>query len=312
MLAENVQNLHQGTPTLTAKQSLLVQSLLANKDALLQAIQVLPEGHIHVVLPQQMKLNVAEMRSIFAEYDIDPQIFVSHKPSKSNALIKQARAENTGLDVSSKNELISALKNGFKGENICCTGSKNDDYLTLSILHNCLHSVDSIEELLRYVDIHKTVASTEKRNILLRMNSADAPYGGKTSRFGIPVKDLEKCFDILKQNSSLNLKGFHMHSGESSGEMRAQEVELILAFMQKAYAHGFVPDTVNIGGGFPRTFYESKNETQAFTDAMVQNLFAKNNLTWRDYSFGLSVVEKGAVAGRCQAPNIWSSFKVSV
>lgn len=304
-LKQALQNMHDIVPTLTARQSPLVKSLLKNKDKLLQTIQVLPEGHIHVVLPQQMKQNIAEMREIFDEYGIEPRIFVSHKPSKSNALIKQARAAKTGLDVSSKNELISALKNGFTGKNICCTGSKNDEYITLSLQHDCLHSLDSMEELKRYIELKNMINPQAKNDVLLRINSADAPYGGKVSRFGIPVRDLDECFYILKENLNVNLEGFHMHSGEGSGEMRAQEIELILSFMQKAYAHGFTPNTVNVGGGFPRTFYEFKAETQAFTDAMVQNLYAQEKFTWRGFNYGLSVTEKGAIAGRDLLENIF-------
>tara|TARA_R110000868_G_scaffold262401_1_gene520976 strand:- start:151121 stop:152587 length:1467 start_codon:yes stop_codon:yes gene_type:complete len=298
MLAHSAEKSHHNVPTLTAKQSLLVQSLLQHKNELLQAIQVLPEGHVHVVLPQQMKQNISWMRQVFGAYDIEPRIFVSHKPSKSNVLIKQARAENTGLDVSSKNELISALKNGFSGQKICCTGSKNEEYLSLSIQQGCLHSLDSIEELERYIDLCKQIAPHEQHKILLRINSADAPYGGKMSRFGIPVNNLETCFNLLKENSNVYLEGFHMHSGESSGEMRAQEVTLILHYMQRAHALGFTPHTVNIGGGFPRTFYESKSETEAFTDSLIQSLSTKKDITWRGYSYGLSLTDKGAVVGR--------------
>lgn len=291
-------NPHEFVPTLTAKKSPLVESLLQNKSALIEAIQVLPDGHIHVVLPQQMKQNIDLMRQVFGEYGIEPRIFVSHKPSKSNALIKQARAENVGLDVSSKNELISALKNGFLGRNICCTDSKNDDYMTLSIQHNCLHSVDSIQELKRYVDSQTIIAPNEKRNVLLRVNSADAPYGGKISRFGIPLSDIDECFKLLEENPCSHLEGFHMHSGESSGEMRAQEVELILGYMKEAYEQGFTPKTVNVGGGFPRTFYKSKLESDAFIEKLIQSFTNKHEFTWRGFKYGLSFNENQSISGR--------------
>ncbi len=299
--AENktTENLHAGVPTLTAKQSPLVQSLLANKEKLLQAVQVLPEGHIHVVLPQQMKQNIAEMRQIFGEYGIEPRIFVSHKPSKSNALIKQARAENTGLDVSSKNELISALKNGFSGQNICCTGSKNDDYITLSIQHGCLHSVDSIEELERYIKACEKIAPQEKRNVLLRINSADAPYGGKISRFGIPMCDLEACYNLLKENPNVNLDGFHMHSGESDGDLRAEELDFLLTLFKDAYEQGFSPKTIDVGGSLLKNIYEKIEECEAFVDHLSDAL--KNNketYTWRRYGYSMAAGNQNRVSGR--------------
>lgn len=292
-------NPHKVVPTLTARQSPLVESLLQNKDALLQAIQILPEGHVHIVLPQQMKLNIAEMRLVFREYGVEPRIFVSHKPSKSNALIKQARAENAALDVSSKNELISALKNGFAGKDICCTGSKNDDYITLSIQHGCLHSMDSIEELNRYIELKNIINPNGKRNVLLRINSADAPYGGKTSRFGIPICDLKRCLDLLKENRNVHLDGFHMHSGENSGDLRAEEMSFMLELFEKAYKNGFTPHTLDIGGTFPTRVYQDESECENFVDNLSQSLLQdKETYTWRGYSYTINAQQGNRVSGR--------------
>lgn len=298
MLSQNPQHILDLVPTITAKKSLLVESLLSHKDEILKAIQVLDEGHINIVLPQQMKQNINSMRQAFGEYNIEPSIFISHKPSKSNALIKQACAENVGLDVSSKNELISALKNGFQGDNICCTGSKNDEYISLSIQHDCLHSVDSIEELERYIVMHEIMMPHKKRNILLRVNSADAPYSGKISRFGIPLGDIDNCFKILKETTHINLEGFHIHSGEANADLRSDELVFLLELMQKAYAEGFAPKILDMGGSLPHQLYSNMEECDVFIQGLINQMNGGASITWRNYCYDIEIAQNGSVIGQ--------------
>lgn len=310
-LAVTPTNMHEDVPTLTAKKSLLVKSLLENKNKLLDAVKVLPAGPAHVILPQQITHNMRNLRSAFETHGIKPRILLSHKPSKSNALIKQACAENTGLDVSSKNELISGLKNGFNGNDICCTGSKNDEYITLSIQHNCLHSMDSINELNRYISLHKKIDPHKKVNILLRINSADAPYIGAASRFGIYLRDVKKCYEILKQNNNVCLEGFHMHSGEEVNNLRAEEFGLLLELIQQAYSQGFTPKTIDVGGSFPINHYDNQQECNDFIQQLI--LAMKDNrqsFTWRKYTYGLEVAPNLSILGQQKLNSQFTSEKL--
>ena len=289
----------QSPPKLTAKKSNLIKSLLENKKELLKAVQVLPEGHVHVVLPQQITKNIHKIAEPFKNHGISPEIYISHKPTKSKALIKQACADNTKIDVSSKNELISALNAGFCGARICCTGSKNDEYITLSLQHGCLHSLDSIEELKRYIELKNVINPELTSNILLRINSADAPYGGKKSRFGIPENKLDECFPLLNKTPNIHLEGFHMHSGESNADLRGDELNYLLYHLQNAYKLGFKPKTIDIGGALPRIQYESAKECEYFIQSLIKHLTTGSaSHTWRNYTYGLSLTLNGSVLGQ--------------
>ena len=285
---------------LTAIKSPLLETLLNTKKAsLLQAFSMLAEGPIHVLLPQQVADNIQQMRCIFAEYGVNGRIYASHKPTKSKALIKQLEKEGILIDVSSKKEIISALSEGFSGDRICCTGVKNDAYLRLAIQHNCLISIDSIEEFDRLATIKSIVSPVQHIDILLRMNPSESECGCKDSRFGVNLSDLDDLYSALSNSDDINLLGFHIHSGDIEPDIRTLEFSFILNLLKGAYKKGFTPSVLNIGGAFPVPFYEFKNETENFVNALIdQTVQGGESLTWHGYPYSLMLGEGRVVIGQ--------------
>ncbi len=285
--------------TLTAKQHPLVQQFLADP-ALLNQAKRFHDGPVHVIFPQVYEENLQRFKDLFVKHDVDLKLAVALKPNKSVAFLRQAFAAGVDVDVASAGELSRALAAGFTGDRISCTGAKNDEFLMMSISHKCLISVDSLTELNQIVSLEKKIGVSGTR-VLLRISdpvSKDRNLKIKTSRFGISRKVLAEAYDIIKSSESLKLEGLHFHNYEPR-EAKAGFVEDFLSLIEEAYAQGFSPQIIDIGGGFRTQMLEDYSQWSLFIEELSDALLhGKDTNTWRGYSYELFLNDKGKISGR--------------
>ncbi|MDE1171623.1 MAG: hypothetical protein PW734_10525 [Verrucomicrobium sp.] len=278
-----------------------MKALLDSTDTLFRAA-ALHNGPVHLITPGALERNVAQMREAFESLGLDHQIYFAHKACKSSALAKQARKSGIGIDVASRNELVAALGAGFTGERIICTGPKNREFLRLALMQGCLISCDSEDELEKLAELleeHPEIASAQ---ILLRISnirSRDRSAIAAASRFGIPQESLPRIFEWLPTVPRLVLKGFHNHNDERNRDAKAGFIDNLLSLMEQAYAAGFAPTIVDIGGGLRSIRVANAQDWSDFIDQLAQGLLDKTGTgTWRNFGLGMSISEKGAIAGR--------------
>ena len=169
-----------------------LQEFINSQD--LFALKNLHEGVVHIGFPEEIKQNIDKIKTVFENLGVELKLYLAHKATKNQAFVKQALKCGIGIDVASKNELISALSAGFTGDKIEATGPKNDDFLMLAIFHNCLVSLDCVSELQRLIDIYQKLNLKTKIPILIRLNNPEIVGRNikvKDSRFGSNKENLE-------------------------------------------------------------------------------------------------------------------------
>ena len=135
------------------------------------------------------------------------------------------------------------------------TGPKNEEFLELAIRHGVLINVDNEEELDQIIKI-KNKFNISKVNILLRLNdfkSKTQNIINKNSKFGIPLKDIEKTLKMLASKelkNNIKLKGFSFHLDTVSIQEKIIAIENILEVFSIAYEYELDPEVIDLGGGY--------------------------------------------------------------
>lgn len=257
-------------------------------------------GPLHIIFPQTMDENLDCLEELLDQSGCPGRIFYSHKVNKSPVFVKQALIKGASIEVSSLGELHSALCNGFHSEKICCGGVKNEEYVWLAVQHNCLISVDSLEEL-EQVARYSSYCS-RSTTILLRVNNPDIPgrkLKSKRSKYGIRKQDLEQAYQLLKDNPLVILRGFHFHLFDDNFEIRRAVMIDTLELMRKTHALGFSPDLINIGGGFRGQRLHDQEDLARYFEWLAERLLAgEDQETWGGYCYDLALNNRGRVSGR--------------
>lgn len=287
-----------------------IQEFIQSQD--LHQIKNLHEGVIHIGFPQEMTNNVKRFKDAFSKFDIDLDIYFAHKSSKNIAFVKQAKQQNIYIDVASKNELLSALDAGFKGGQIEATGPKNKQFLELALRNQCLISLDSISELKRLIEIKNISQEEVQLEVLIRLNSLQINGRNvqvKNSRFGINFQEIDKAFDLLKENNIV-LKGFHFHADGYDSTMRGGFIESMLELVKLTYQEGFTPSVINIGGAFRDQTLENYEGWSKYIESMEERLINQKPLpTWANQTFGLSLNKNHKISGKEKAMSRFYKYK---
>ncbi len=192
--------------------------------------------------------------------DTLPSSIKIHYSVKANPfadLISHVKHRVDGLEVSSLEEMQTALATGIDSKDICLTGpGKSYEELEIAIKNNIIISAESSLELYRLDEIG--MERMLKPSVLIRINPdftqkrAGMKMASGSSQFGI---DAEKIPELLKwiNGSCINLHGFHVYSGSqildaeaiNYSQRKTFELALNLATLCKEPIK-----TINLGGGF--------------------------------------------------------------
>ena len=286
-------------PTLTPRVHEDVQRFIDKYASLIIEKTTETLGPLHVVFPHVVKERIDTTKNVFSQNDIEVKLYAAHKPIRSTALMQALFEKGVSVDVASLGELNHVLDIGWEGKNIECTGSKHPFFIKKAIAVGTLISIDSIQELEQIIDI----SMREKIRILLRISNptcSDRNKTSRTSRFGITKERIEKqVYSILKEQTHIELCGFHIHNDERESDVKGEYIFDVLEVVQNAYAHGFSPSVINIGGGWRDVELHDASQWQTFIEALESDLVKGRKLkTWRQGTFGLYLNEKGRISGR--------------
>lgn len=184
-----------------------------------------------------------------------------HYAMKANAeerLLKAICAHGFGVDCVSGNEILLALKTGFRADQIVFAGVGKTDKELEDAIGNDVYNIncESIEEL----PVISEIASKLNRstNVSFRLNpNIDArthPHittGKSINKFGIPATSLWHALDELEKYPNLFFNGLHFHIGSQIRDMEPfQELCLEINRIQNALKEkGYSPKNLNVGGG---------------------------------------------------------------
>jgi len=278
---------------------------LLNQPSLLFAANRLHKGPAHLLFPQVMDDNCQKFSASLDTIGLPHRVYYAAKANNSQSLLRHVLLTNGFVDVSSEAELIRALGVGFVGSQIECTGPKNRSFLTLGLRHQCLISIDSIEELEVILSLGTALSLNKPTPILARISdptTSDRNLQARPSKFGIRSSELNRLFELIGDESKISLKGFHFHKDGYDSEARAGFVSHLLNMMEQAYERGLEPDIINVGGGWRTKSVNDVNEWSRFIDRLEHQVVNQQVTdVWGRDPYGLSLNNKGRISGRERA-----------
>lgn len=256
---------------------------------------------LNLIFPQIIDENINSFQDVYRAHHLSGRIYVSTKPNKSFAALRQASLHNVGIDVSSAGALKAALSAGFNPERIECTGPKNEDYLCLALQQSAILNADNLEELREAVAIRSSLNLTIRTRIFVRLSGFHSPrmkFTPHDSTFGIHVDETDSVFKFLEQHAEhFDFQGFSFHFNSKVIEQKTIALENILAKTIEAMERGFTPKGINIGGGFDIRYVDDVTEWKNYVDTLKQSL--RNfgpSLTWNNGGLGYRY-EDGLIKG---------------
>ncbi|MCX7120546.1 MAG: diaminopimelate decarboxylase [Gammaproteobacteria bacterium] len=196
-------------------------------------------------------------------------IFYSLKANPAIAICEQLRKLGAQCEVSSKNELMTALKSGFKPEQIIFVGpAKKQDEIALCIQKKIRHIVcESVEEitLVNFIaEKNKT-----KTSILVRLNpdftvkKSPIKMSGVASQFGIDVKQFISKFKKIQRCSFVSLDGIHIYNASRvlDGDAIIENIKNILSLVKTLSIKLKIKfNVIDLGGGFGIPYFTGESE----------------------------------------------------
>jgi diaminopimelate decarboxylase len=182
------------------------------------------------------------------------------------AMVKLIEKMGFGLDVVSEGELYTAVKANFPRHKIFLHGNnKSDSELVFALETGIKIVVDSESELRRLIEM--AAASNKSVEILVRIipgieidTHEYIKTGHDTSKFGIPLSELDRFIEIIEGQSRVKLIGLHAHIGSQAMEVEPylESVDLF-ADIYKGILQKFnlVLPHLDVGGGIGIAYVES-------------------------------------------------------
>ncbi|WP_138416858.1 diaminopimelate decarboxylase [Aquibacillus sediminis] len=209
-----------------------------------------------------IRKNARAFVDSFAKLGVKAQVAYASKAFSSIAMVQVAKQEKLSLDVVSQGELHTALQAGFPVDKIHMHGNnKSYQELEMAVENQvgCI-VVDNFFEMDLLQDILSKHQST--MDVLLRVTPGIEAHthdyiltGNEDSKFGFDIANgqAEQAFKRLNEIESIHVKGLHCHIGsqifETDGFVMA--IERLFETMHHWHKnYGFIPEVLNLGGGF--------------------------------------------------------------
>ncbi|MBI2572354.1 diaminopimelate decarboxylase [Candidatus Woesearchaeota archaeon] len=188
------------------------------------------------------------------------KIFYAMKANYNPTILKVLLQEGANIDAVSPTEILLALKVGFKPEQILYTANMMSDEEIHEVQKlNVLFNIGSLSELERYGQFypHSSVCLRFNPDVIAGHHEK-VKTGGKDTKFGISLEDVEIVKEISKQYH-LAVIGIHEHTG-SGIPLTSEQFQGILNTLSIITKENF-PDLefVDFGGGFKIPYKESES-----------------------------------------------------
>ena len=181
--------------------------------------------------------------------DVDTTFFYACKALTNINILKHIKGIGCNVDCSSVNEVQLALMAGFPSERILYT-SNNISFAEIETakelgVHINIDSLSNLEKFGKKFGHSYPVGIRLRPNIMAGGN-LKISTGHDKSKFGIPLEDIDKVLDLMKE-TNLHIRTLHIHTGSEikDVEVFAKGIEVLFGLV-----HHF-PDlkVIDLGGG---------------------------------------------------------------
>ncbi len=217
---------------------------------------------LYVYDVERIRQNARSFVETFKELGVQAQVAYASKAFSSIAMLQVAKEEGLSLDVVSRGELYTAIQAQFPSERIHLHGNnKNIEELEMAIEQDigCI-VIDNFWE----IDLLNGLLEEhgKEMDVLLRVTPGIEAHthdyiltGQEDSKFGFDLWNgqAEQALTQLMDLERIHIKGLHCHIGsqifETHGFVMAVR-KLFEALNNWKSQHGFIPEVLNLGGGF--------------------------------------------------------------
>ncbi|MBN8250279.1 diaminopimelate decarboxylase [Priestia flexa] len=201
-------------------------------------------------------------KETFEKHNIKAQVAYASKAFSTVAMVQVVDQEGLSLDVVSGGELYTALAANFPKERIHFHGNnKSRAELEMAIKEDigCI-VVDNFYEIALLQELTEQYGKTMP--VLLRLTPGIEAHthdyiltGQEDSKFGFDLQNgqADEAIKAVMETSGINLLGIHCHIGsqifETTGFVMATQ-KLFSKMKEWKETIGYVPEVLNLGGGF--------------------------------------------------------------
>lgn len=223
---------------------------------------------LYVYHAEKIKEQYEKLVTAFSA--LDTKFFYASKALTNVNILRYIKAIGCNIDCSSINEVKLALHAGFEPERILYTSNgiafEEIEEAVAAGVHINIDSLSNLEKFGKKYGHTYPVGIRIRPNIMAGGN-LKISTGHDTSKFGIPVSQLEQIEAVVKSNN-IFIRTLHIHTGSDIKEadvfVKGIEVlfELILHFPEL--------EVIDLGGGFKVPYKEGEGETDI--DLLAQKI----------------------------------------
>ncbi|KOO44044.1 diaminopimelate decarboxylase [Priestia koreensis] len=252
-----------------------------------------------------IRQKARQFKETFEKHHVKAQVAYASKAFSSVAMVQLVHDEGLSLDVVSGGELYTALKAGFPKEKIHFHGNnKSKAELEMALQENigCI-VVDNFYE----IELLKEVSSHAKGKIpvLLRLTPGVEAHthdyittGQEDSKFGFGLQNgqADEAIKRVREDDRFHLLGIHCHIGsqifETTGFVMAIQ-KLFTKIKEWKENIDFIPEVVNLGGGFGIRYTEEDTPipVSQYVDVIINEV--KKQVALMDIPFPEIWIEPG-------------------
>lgn len=239
--------------------------------------------------------NVRMFKKVFEKHKISHQLFYAHKANKSKSVVKRAKENGIGVDTASYRELLQALEAGIKPEHLVVTAAiKTEKLLKKAAENSVLVILDNQDECELLNSIAKKL--DKQTPVGFRVSGFYSNAEKLYSRFGFDIDEVESfltnAYSLRGKYSHLTYRGLHFHLNGYSPEERGAALTQCIYLAEKLKTQGFTTQFIDIGGGVPINYLQSKSEWEAFREELKKAVKGeREEITFNNDGLGYRMID---------------------
>jgi diaminopimelate decarboxylase len=207
------------------------------------------------------------------------------KANNNQPILKLLSSKGFGADCVSGPEIEQALATGFNPTDIVYAGvGKTDDEIIFALQNNIscfncesMQELQIIDELAGRLNKIAPVALRINPDYNARTHEK-ITTGTRFNKFGIQLPEINSIIEILPKLKNIHFKGLHFHIGSQITDINvfAGLAEKVYTIQQMFIDSGFIPESINLGGGFGVDYEDPDSnpipDYKAYFEALSNNL----------------------------------------
>lgn len=203
---------------------------------------------VYVYHAERITEQFGQLKEAFK--NVDARFFYASKALTNINVLQHIKSIGCNVDCSSINEAHLALHAGFEPKQVLYT-SNNISFSEIETavqlgIHINIDSLSNLEKFGKKFGHSYPVGIRLRPNIMAGGN-LKISTGHSKSKFGIPVEDIDKVLELVK-NTGLHIRTLHIHTGSEikDVEVFAKGIQVLLGLVK----HFPELEVIDLGGGF--------------------------------------------------------------